>query len=59
MFSLAFTLSERFSAETLARSLDILHVAAAISIHSDLLITDDRRQKAVAEKSGLATKILE
>lgn len=59
VFDLALSLSERYTAETLARSMDILHLAAAISMQSELLITGDRRQSRVAEKTGLKTQLIE
>ena len=41
-------LSRLFSADTLARSLDILHVATAIASNADAFITGDRRQHGIA-----------
>ena len=44
---------------TLARSLDILHVAIAIAEQAELFITADRRQREVALREGLVTELLE
>jgi predicted nucleic acid-binding protein len=53
MFHRAEALSARHSAETGARSLDILHVAAAVELDVDAFASLDERQRAVAHKAGL------
>ena len=47
------------TAATLARSLDILHVAVAIAEQAKPFITADRRQRDVALREGLVTEMLE
>jgi len=49
-------LSARYAAATLARSLDTLHVAAALVIGARQFITFDVRQAALASKPGLKLK---
>jgi predicted nucleic acid-binding protein len=46
-------LSERFAAETGARTLDALHVACAIQLEAREFVSSDKRQIALAEKAGL------
>lgn len=53
MFHRAEALSARHAAETGARSLDILHVAAAVELDADAFASLDERQRAVAHKAGL------
>ena len=59
VFEEAIRLSREFTAETLARSLDILHVAAAVTEGADPFFTADERQAAVARRAGLRTETLE
>jgi predicted nucleic acid-binding protein len=59
VFQIAARLSIDHTAATLARSLDILHVAIAIAEQADPFITADRRQHDVAQREGLTTEILE
>ena len=59
VFQIAVRLSIDHTAATLARSLDILHVATAIAEQAELFITADRRQRDVARKAGLVTEMLE
>ena len=54
----AIRLSRDHTAETLARSLDILHVAIALTGRSDLLLTADSRQESVARRAGLRTQLI-
>ena len=56
VFHKAEELSGKYAAATLARSLDILHVAAAVVIGANQFITFDRRQEALALKAGLTLK---
>ena len=49
----AEALSARHTAETGARSLDILHVAAAVELDVAAFASLDERQRAVAQKTGL------
>lgn len=53
MFNLAEGLSAKYAAETGARSLDILHVAAAVELDVDAFASFDERQRAMARKAGL------
>jgi predicted nucleic acid-binding protein len=59
IYSEAKNLSHLYTAETLARSLDILHVAAALVSGVKEFITGDRRQQAMAERSGLTVTLIE
>ena len=59
VFEVAARLAMDHTAATLARSLDILHVAIAIAEQADPFITADRRQRDVAEREGLVTEMLE
>ena len=59
VFQVAMRLSTEHTAATLARSLDILHVAIAITEQADLFITTDQRQRDVAVREGLVTEMLE
>ena len=61
VFRVAVRLSMDHTSTTLARSLDILHVAIAIAIaeQAEPFITADRRQRDVALREGLATEMLE
>ena len=51
-------ISSDHTADTLARSLDIIHVAIAITENSEPFITADYRQLAVAQREGLGTETL-
>ena len=53
VFRRAARLSERYSATTGTRSLDILHVAAAKSLRAVEFISFDGRQRALASATGL------
>lgn len=53
MFHRAEALSARHVADIGARSLDILHVAAALELDADAFASFDERQRAVAHKAGL------
>jgi len=59
IYSEAQNLSNLYTAETLARSRDILHVAAALVSGVREFITGDRRQQAMAVKSGLTVTLIE
>ena len=59
VFQVAVRLSMDHTAATLARSLDILHVAIAIAEQADPFITADRRQRDVALREGLVTEMVE
>lgn len=58
VFQIAVQLSMDHTAATLARSLDILHVAIAIAEQAEPFVTADRRQQAVALRAGLVTEML-
>lgn len=51
-------LSAQFSATLGTRTLDILHVAAALVLGTPEFLTFDRRQQALAAAAGLKTPIL-
>jgi predicted nucleic acid-binding protein len=53
VFSHASELSSRYAAKHLARSLDLLHVAAAHASNCTTFVSADDRQLAVAKASGL------
>jgi predicted nucleic acid-binding protein len=53
VFARAGELSKLYTAKFLARSLDILHVAAAQALSCTLFVSGDDRQLAVAKASGL------
>ena len=59
VFQVALRLVTDHATATLARSLDILHVAIAIVEQAEPFITADRRQRDVALREGLSTEILE
>jgi predicted nucleic acid-binding protein len=54
VFAKAANLSRDYTAKLLARSLDLLHVAAAHIVHCPRFVSADDRQLAVAKASGLA-----
>ena len=58
VFKTAMRISSEHTAATLARSLDIIHVAIAITENSEPFITADHRQLAVAQRAGLGTETL-
>ena len=58
VFATAVRLSTDHTAATLARSLDILHVAIAIVDGAESFITGDRRQLAVAKRGGLSATLI-
>jgi len=49
----AVTLSRRYSSKLGARTLDILHVAAALILKPDVFFTFDKRQGQLAKAEGL------
>jgi predicted nucleic acid-binding protein len=52
-FAKARELSKRFTPELSARSLDILHVAAALLLKAGDFVSFDDRQRVLAKKAGL------
>lgn len=54
MLRRAGDLSRRHAASTLARTLDILHIAALLEIGSTTLVSGDERQLAVAAAENIA-----
>ena len=54
-FTKALELSSRYTQRVGSRSLDLLHVAAAVLAHSDRFVTADQRQGAIARRVGLRT----
>ena len=59
IFREAQGLSRLYSTSTLARSLDILHVAAAIASSADTFFTGDRRQYELAALAGLEAHFID
>lgn len=55
VFNQAGELSRRYAAKHLARSLDLLHVAAAHAANCARFVSADDRQLAVAKATGLKT----
>src|SRR6266542_403617 len=53
VFRRAQRLSKLHTRTTGARSLDVLHIAAAISLHSEQFASFDKRQRALAALAGL------
>ena len=53
IFNHAIDLSKKYSASIGSRSLDILHVASALSINADRFLTLDDRQTRLAALAGL------
>ncbi|MBI3766990.1 MAG: type II toxin-antitoxin system VapC family toxin [Deltaproteobacteria bacterium] len=51
----AIELAERHTARLGCRSLDLLHVSAAMLSASDRFVTADRRQSTAARRAGLVT----
>ena len=56
VFRRAESLSSDYTALTGARTLDILHVAAALEIEAKTFVSFDERQRAVAKKAGLKVR---
>ena len=56
VFRSALRLSADYTTLTGARTLDILHVAAALEIEARTFISFDERQRAVAKKAGLKVR---
>jgi predicted nucleic acid-binding protein len=59
VFLEAVNLSRLHSVDTLARSLDLLHVAVAMLSGADLFLTGDKRQYAVALQAGMQAEMIE
>jgi len=59
VFLEAVNLSRLYSAGTLARSLDLLHVAVAMQSGVDVFLTGDKRQYAVALQAGMQAEMIE
>lgn len=55
VFADALTLSQRYAARFLTRTLDLLHVAMAQTISSTAFVSADDRQLAVAKATGFRT----
>lgn len=53
LYSKAIELAERHSATLGTRSLDLMHVAAALILKADLFLSFDERQRKAAEKEGM------
>ena len=56
--ALAERLARRYAASIGARSLDILHVAAALALDAEPFVTADWRQVALAKAVGLNSRSL-
>lgn len=59
VFARAERLSQGYTANTLARSLDILHVAIALSTNCTRFITADARQHRLAQSAGLQAELID
>ncbi len=59
VYARAERLSQEFTAATLARSLDILHVAVALTTGCTRFITADARQHRLAQNAGLEAELIE
>jgi len=57
MFERAESLAHKYTARLGVRSLDILHVAAALELEAEAFLTFDRRQARLARAEGLATPV--
>ena len=57
MYDVARQLLRRHTATLGTRTLDILHVAAALVLHADSFYTFDRAQAKLARAAGLATPV--
>jgi predicted nucleic acid-binding protein len=55
VFETARRLSLKHTADTGSRSLDVLHVAAALTVGADVLLSFDEAQKKLAKAAGLRT----
>ena len=53
VFHKAGELSAKFAASTLARSLDILHVAAALTLGARVFVSFDNRRRKIARRARL------
>lgn len=53
IFSIAIDLSKQHTGKIGSRSLDIIHVACALSIGAKVLLTFHERQRRLAEAAGL------
>lgn len=53
VYARAELLSQAYSVATASRSLDILHVAAALILGAERFVSFDRRQRSLASRSGL------
>lgn len=58
VFARAESLSRRHTSTLGARSLDILHVAAALALSSSAFVTHDDRQASLAKAAGLCVTTL-
>jgi predicted nucleic acid-binding protein len=52
----AFLLARRHTRQTGVRSLDILHVAIALTLDAEVFLTFDRAQKRLARSAGLKVR---
>ncbi len=57
-FRITMRLFRDHASETLARSLDILHVGIAVASSAELFVTADVHHEAVARKTGLQTRMI-
>ncbi len=56
--SCAERLSRRFGAQTLCRTLDLLHVSLAVVLKASHFHTGDKRQASLAKKEGIQVSFL-
>lgn len=56
LFAKSFELADRHSARLGTRSLDLMHVAAALLLKAELFLSFDERQRKAAKAEGLKVK---
>lgn len=59
VFARAVRLSVAHTEQTGARSLDLLHVASALELETEMFLTADARQAKIAKAEGLKTVLVE
>jgi hypothetical protein len=57
LYQKAIELAERHSATLGTRSLDLMHVAAALILKAELFLSFDERQRNAAEKEGMRVEL--
>jgi predicted nucleic acid-binding protein len=57
-FKLAAELARQHAERIGARSIDLLHVASALDLQTELFLTTDRRQSQIAKAEGLKVRFV-